>query len=307
MPYPNTSQEFLNLFNISKLGFSNVELFNETVGFSATKEFGNIGNKKILSLLRVGLVEDVETENSKVIVTITLVEDEKNQFGYLGYPANQKSITRNLPISLKSTEDFYVNNMGSFRNRDGDIIDAPSLIQELYWLHIKPTKKILGLLLRIRIVLAAYKAYYLNKLYDFNVFFLEYFTNKKFVFVDDPLMILGAEYHLNKKLIDLKDHPDLKTETGESNLINFYEYKVLKSTLFLYSFFSLLTYAFFFNLNYYPGFLLSVFSNAYLTSLFVVFTIYLFEKSIEGIIPEIIQSDLNKIFKRIQNVNNFKI
>ncbi len=284
-----SNQEFSDLFNLEKIGFTNLKHFEDGLGFSAIQKVPNTG---LMSLIKVGVKKETKEGRAPLFITISLVKDDCNENGYLQYHDEDLNPLSTLPISLKSDEDYFISN-GTFEREDGSTIDTESIIREVYDLHLKRTKGIVSIPLRFKLMFNFILRSYNEALYNRTKCLLEYLTNKQFVYPYYPDLYLDSSYHMSKSL-------HKKEGEGRGEEIDFYKYKVLKSTLFLYSFFSLISLYIFPHYNYYPEFLTVISKHPLTTALYVILSLYLFEIIAEEFIPKILKKDLDRIYKRIQ-------
>lgn len=279
-----TTDYLIQKFRVDTENFQRITPLTDSIGFSAFKFY----NKELLSHLKVCVIDKFEDGRSPIYLSLSLVYDDEDQFGYSLYEHNEKE-SISLPINVESHNYFFINEDGSFEKYNRKKIPADLIIPEFYKLHVKPTKFVKGSLLRMKIKFNKFIKQGAILLYRLIKLILEIFSNKRFGYPEHPSLELEYYYHPNLKLIPIENK-------NNDLLVNFHGIKVRKSIIFIYAFIVLFIYTILYFTEFNSSYIKGLGKNSILMPLLLVMFYILFELVIEKIIPKLLIKLLNFLY-----------
>lgn len=200
----------------------------------------------------------------------------------------------NSPIDLVSNDYLYDidKNKIIFKNKE---LSAKELIDNIYNLHILPTKRFKGIYIRFKLyvwrILFVQFFYCFSKIFHFLLYII---TGDKYSYnpVFDRIIINGKTVFSSiESMID-------KTEPNETNgkKINFLGYDVDLWPIVFYSIFTLTAYLIFELKNIKPVFLVKILNSNFLLALYVVVSLWLIDVVVPLILKWLIKFNSKKSF-----------
>ncbi len=154
------------------------------------------------------------------------------------------------------TEEFFEKSKETYKP-----IDAHDILIKLEDLHEKPTKKLRGFPLRI-------------KLFYFRIILAGFFKSIFYILAWIESLRSGQKFEIFDNPIDFQNrvgisNPDINKPKEEAP-IDIFGYKVKPQVAFIYGFMHLFVYYIFFINNYKPQWIINIFSNIFLTVMYAV-------------------------------------
>lgn len=269
---------FIKSFDFIRLGLKSPTILTDTkIGFSAVKEYTDdyvksIGMKtsgKLVSLFHI-LIKDNDFDNEKLQKKPVIIRASFN------YVDGDKFIVitdvdenKKKPVDLISRNDFFYNlNENKFFNNKNEEIKTDELFNEVYNLHIKPTKKLRGLWFRTKLRLRSGLSL-IVKLCSIVPVFLLWCVSGESVSYDIIKRYVAGEY--------LKQTDEKKETTGGRKKIKIFDYEATSWSIFAFCVLHLTFYTTFFLIHFKSKYLTTIFSNNFLTVMYVVPALAFFE------------------------------
>jgi len=279
------NENLIKKFKFNEYGFYDQTPFDNqgVVGFSVKKKFDETENVTLIRLFIGG--DDLSSGNNKKPLFVDAEYRKENDNGPTS-PMPGK-IDFNLPIHLNFKGCFYYNVITGEFYENNKKISGDELINDVYNSHIKPTKKFKGAFLRIKLYF--WKIFLKNFFYCLSKFFYWIlWLISGDIYTYQPVLKEGAhngtivesgfkerigEYNdgKNKKLID---------NLSESKRLNFFGYDASYWSLVFYSGLHLLGYWCLYSINFLPTIVATIFKNAFLTVVYAIFSLWIFERAV---------------------------
>jgi hypothetical protein len=273
-----SADEFISLFNLETDGYENpVPLTDEYIGFSVQKRYDEILLKRLgvnkddpyVCLIYVSIKKtNYEAKDRPPIeLSASFCYQKENRF-WRG-TAHLPKKTMFMPLDIASTDEFFFSKISKkFYYKDKEI--APNtVLNEMFQLHIKFTKPLKGLWLRIK--------YLWLKVVTPNIYILikTFFRAVHFI-----VTLKSYDYDVFQEYLTDSKKPSKETPDNEQRL-DILGYKIKATPLITYSFFSLIL----FTINYFWPFVITpihnylsrILANNFLTTLYAVVTLYLWD------------------------------
>ena len=291
-----SKEEFLGLFKLPYLGYENPVVFiDETFGFSAVKSYPNGYG----SLLRIFILKKaLDISSTTLPLTITVTYGEKTDAG-IRLSAN----TSSDPIELASIDEFYFDPTSKkFTHKGGFLkgvyeIEPRKIIEIINKLHTKPTRKILGLWLRIKIVF--WRHIIANLFKSISKILLS------FLYVISGIKITRDTWARIVFPEKLEEREEEKVEFTNKKTTDLFGYKASSWAIIFYCFLHLALFLIFFYVNYRPTIITTIFKNSFLTVIYVISTMFLLDVVLPKLLKKLI-SQMDKLFY-LSSSRNIKI
>lgn len=279
---------FIEKFHPEELGFFDLTSFvNVDIGFSVKKKLKE-GDDSNVSIFDIHIPNKYLEDKIKSLKPL-------NVSIHYGKETSEGIVLReepklNEPVDVFFPDEYYYDiSSGIFYKKDKQIL-ANKIIEETYSEHIKTTKMVSGLKYRTKIYLYR-KAFRL---------FCEYLARAFSVFYK---IITGNTYKYGfDNYFSRKRNPslanDLEIKRKDVEPVNFLGYIAPPQTIFLYSISHLFIFAVLFYIDWKPYILIEIFSNTFLTLVYVMTTLIFFDRLLPGLIKLLIDvlSDLSVKF-----------
>ena len=266
---------FAGLFNYNDSGFSQPVIFTDEFGFSTGKDRIQNG-RDFVSLYKFFIPQKSLDQGGLVPVDISVSYGERTDEGITLTPKNIKR-KLNWPIDLESSEEYFINLENcNFYKKNNKEVSPETILSEIESLHLKPTRKFGGFILRL-------------KIFAFRKFITGFWKVSFGTFKYLLKLMFGVIAPKNVWLFDFSSRRDSYREevqlqtTNEpfaEETINILGYEAsgwaLASYCVLHLFAYTIWYFFFDRANF--EFVESIFNNNFLTIGYVVPTIILYEK-----------------------------
>lgn len=285
-------KKFLKHFaEYKKEGYDDlIEFPGDEVGFSLKKTYPG---KDEITLLKVALIDNTETK-SNVYIDATYGKLNEDSSGLI--VRNSDNIKLRDPIDIVETGSFSYEVESDTLSEADQVVSGVEALNEVYEKHIKPTKKYGGILLRLRLW------YWRIALKDLVSFVSNLLTSLL-------IIIAGIRYQYEpffdeEKIDRLAQKLDPKlVKESETSPINFFGYEVNKWTIIFYCLLHLALFFIFYFFNIHAAYLSQVFTNNFLTAIYVVASLWL----VEFVIPLLLMKAIKKLSTIVINLEFKKI
>ncbi len=300
----NFKQNFEDSFSgVETLGFSApIKFVDPEIGVAIRKFF----NDEIASLIKVGILHLSENNIEPVHISITHgIKDGNNII-------IRDPIKRTDPMDLSSLEDtvrslclidhYYYDKIHNIFLKNDKEITTNSLIQEVFEKHIKTTRPIQGLFVRIQLwfwhIILPKLLYKL--IYNFLHYFLFLISGDRYTY-----NIFEGNGKINKKSktsnitkpIDNSSNEQLELKEEESKKMDIFGYKLSQHAAVIYSLLNLgLFFCFYSHSEQIPKVIESMSSNTLIVLFYVIVTLHLFDKWLPSILKFCIDSTVKKAY-----------
>lgn len=255
-------ENFKNKFEFSKNGYSGPTDFKDAgiVGFSVFKDQEQLGRKDFKSLFKIYIKkEELDKKEDKKSVIATAVYGKMDEDGSLITYADDFKRGLSWPVELFSEGDFFYNIKTQDLFYKDEIITGTKLLSFINDLHLKSSKPIKGIWLRV-------------KLLFFRVILAGFCKLLFYLFSGVQYIISGKKvnfYLFEKDLVS----PGIKS--GKE--LDIFGYKVEAWIGVIYALIHLIVYYILFYYNFRPLILTSVFKNPFLTTMYIVVSLGLLD------------------------------
>jgi len=255
-------ENFKNKFEFFKNGYSGPTDFKEAgiVGFSVFKDQEQLGKKDFKSLYKIYIKkEELDREEDKKSIIATAVYGKMDESGSLITYANDFRQGLSWPVELFSEGDFFYNIKTKDLFHKDKIITGAELLNWINDLHLKSSKPIKGIWLRV-------------KLLFFRVILAGFYKLLFYLFSGVQYIISGKKanfYSFEKDLVG----PGIKL--GKE--LDIFGYKVEAWIGVIYALIHLIVYYVLFYRNFRPLILTSIFKNPFLTVMYIVVSLGLLD------------------------------
>ncbi len=312
-------KQFVDSFNLEKNGFSDMTLFDQgKIGFSVKKEPASwikkrIGIKKgkiYISMIWAYIrQEDFLNDYLKKPILLRADMGLKNEEGI---ELNDSFIKREIfkPIEFSLKNQYYYNIEKNCFYKNDKSISAEEIIQEVYALHIKPTKLIWGIWLRTQIRFKNILLFIIAHFSNLLILILYSITLDKYAYslLSEYVIFRGFTKKDRDRLMpnmyppfDYGKNADDKTDKEHERVIKIFGYKASAWTIFVYCFLHLLIFTIAFLKDYKPMYLKLILSNNFLTINYAIFSLSIFENFIPKMLRYLIGS-VSKLFSKISAI-----
>ncbi|EKD63794.1 MAG: hypothetical protein ACD_51C00200G0006 [uncultured bacterium] len=289
---------FINSFNLPYDGFTKHTELDDDIGFSTKKyiapslrkKLGIPNDKKYVTFIHVYLPKDkLENDQIPLIIRAELTEERDGKF----FITDKYIKNRRLePINLISRDEyFYDKEKNYFYDKKNNKIQAIEILNQIYDLHTKTSKTFGGLSLRSRILQREIQAGTYKQLALLLQWFLHISSGEKVQF-DLVEQEVKPERSNQRNLINTNITEEKPAQ------INFFGYIIAKRTILFYSSIHLIFYVLFFFKRINIPLLNTILNNAFLTALYVILTLGIFENIFDTKLPPLIKNCTSKLWKK---------
>lgn len=235
-----------------------------------------------------------DNDKKKLSISITYGRKSSSDGIYI-----RDNVKINKPIDLSFNNYFYSFGENKIFFKDEEISDK-SLIDKIYKLHMLPTKKFSGLIIRFKLliwrIIIPFLFLLLSKVFYYSLYII---TGDRYSY--SPIF---DEEKINDKVISPSRlnansfrEKELKEQIVESRKIDFLGYKIDYWSIVIYSIINLTVYLYFEYKNIKPGFLVKILNNNFLTLIYVIFSLWIVEVLMPVIFKKIIKLSSKWSFK----------
>jgi hypothetical protein len=261
-----SKSQFKTLFELPFGDFDEpVEFSDDSFGFSVIKNYKN--NYQYASLFKVYINKrELENKDNLLMVEFSVSYGKKSDDGIILSSSREKIKGMRDPIDLISTNEFFYNISSkkfSYKNKE---ISAKDALLEVDYLHLKPTKPIGGFWLRTKIFFT-YKiiANFWNISFKL-LAVLQYFIS------GEKIRIFHQDIkESNKYYRETRSNNEL--DKKQSDLIDLWGYKIKPWIAGIYAVLHLILYYILYYIGYRPVWLITIFKNSFLTSMYAIVSI----------------------------------
>ncbi|MBU1202864.1 hypothetical protein KKH39_02375 [Patescibacteria group bacterium] len=256
---------FKNKFELPFSSFHEpIDYVDGTFGFSTMKEHSG----DYASLFKITIPKkELDSINPLKQIYVSVSYGKKTEEGIILASSGERIKGLFDRIDLRS-DDFFCNfETGEFFEKNKKIyklIDAHDILVKLESLHEKPLKKLRGFPLRI-------------KLFWFRIVLAGFFKFLFYTLSWIESLRSGQKFEIFQNPIDPKTRAGVfDPSIGKSKKeepIDIFGYKVKPQVAFIYSFIHLLVYSIFFVNNYKSEWMINIFSNIFLTVMYVIISL----------------------------------
>ncbi|OGF63107.1 hypothetical protein A2662_02365 [Candidatus Giovannonibacteria bacterium RIFCSPHIGHO2_01_FULL_45_33] len=272
-------QKFKDSFHLPFDNFLEPTDYTDAFGFSTMKKYGNgyasavgisiskeeLTSPRTLKSLNVHVSYGKETPNGLVVSSSS--EKIKKLFD---------------PIDLQSNDDYFYDIKDSKFYYKLDRTEAKQILIHIYNQHQKSTRPLRGLFLRAKLVFWRVILFHLIKqFFKITAFLFRIITDSE-VSPSIWTWTLSTDRYQQHKTFN---QPPVK----EGKIIEFLGYKASARSIIFYSYVHFFLFLIFFGLNYKPQILVAIFSNSFITVIYVITTISIFEI----LVPKLLKFLLN--------------
>lgn len=280
--YYSTNEEnktFIEKFNPEKFGFIDLMPYtNVNIGFQVRKKLHE-GDKDNITILGIYIPSGTidKTENTKKPLNISLYYGKKAEGGGVIIRQDPKL---NDPIDVFFPDEYYYDiSSGEFFKKDKKIT-ADKIFEEVYNEHIKSTRLLKGLLVRSKI---RFYRIFLNLIFKYASKFLSFLVK----LISGDVYEYGFPDHINKILNPKAEKPKQPEDKSE-NRVSFLGYKATTECILFYSIIHFIIFSIFYYFDFKPGFLIKIFSNAFLTLIYVMMSLIIIDKVLPQMLKRLI-------------------
>lgn len=297
-PTDPAKNEFINKFIalLEQKGYYDFVSFTDGIGFGVYKKFRE-SDENHTTLLRVGISNNNEEKKPLSASAVYGVETEEGV-----RLRNGNEIFINDPIDMESRSDYFYDLKDKTLFKKNEKITPEELIDDIYNIHIKPTKLVKGFSLRIKIrfwriwlpfifTALSKTCYYLLLTISGNRYTFEPFVEEEKI--NDEIISTRSTIHKVKEKESLK----------ESKKFHFFDYEASRWSIIFYSLLHLALYGYFSYIDYKPVLITTVLKNNFLIIIYVVCTLGILESVIPAILMFLIKHSSKLSFRsEIRNI-----
>ena len=284
--------KFIKSFNVQRLGFERPEvLTDKNVGFFFVKEY----SKKDISKFKINpkyryvtkfniFIKDHDLVDQLLQLKPVIVECHfYNIEKWDDETMKEIDCKRRKPINFISNDDlFYSTQNNIFYNKCNQQVSADSVLDKMYNIHLKPTKKFRGLFLRTRLVFACVKAW--------SIKFLSNSLVRILWLISGDIAI--PNYDIVVRYVDtLYPEREIQAEfikEKEGNKIDIFGYKASRQAVFVFCVLHLIIFAIFLYFKFYPKYIVLILTNSFLTVMYVLPALVIFDKGLPRLLKFLI-------------------
>ncbi|MCR4328464.1 MAG: hypothetical protein NUV53_02990 [Patescibacteria group bacterium] len=276
-------QKFIDKFSLQEHGLSIPVAFSDAFGFSTSKERQQNGLTFVSIYKFYFKEEDLKNDKTKkpIIISVSYAEKLKDETLRLSPTSIKRRI--NWPIDLLSTDEFFYDHKSEkFYFKDKEITPE-DIVKKIEFLHTKPTKLLQGSILIV-------------KLFFWGVLVTNLFKSLYYLLIKILYIIAGTKTERSIWLVNIiRDRPEAdKKVTKESfaeDKINIFGYQASAWSVVVYAILHLGVYSlWYFYLDIESDFVQSIFSNGFLTIMYVIPSLVFFER----LVPKLIEFFIRK-------------
>ncbi|MGB7958030.1 MAG: hypothetical protein WCF77_04305 [Minisyncoccia bacterium] len=292
-----SQKEFTNFFALPYLGYENPrEFIDENFGFSALKSYSN-GYGSLLRIFITG--KDIQARTYPFPLGVSISYGKKTDGG-LSIPTEE--IPSN-PISLECRDEFYYEpTKREFLSKRGFLkklrqISPREIMEVIDNKHRKPTKKFLGLWLRVRIV-------FWHKLMKSFWEGISYLLGRVLYIMSGIKMTKDPWIRIIwPERITTEAEEKKKTSFTKEKTTNLFGYEAPVWAIMFYCCLHLVLYIMFFLYNYKPTLVTTIFKSAFLTVIYVVVSL----KLVDTVLPWMLKGMIRGTDKLFYSAASHKI
>jgi hypothetical protein len=254
-------ERFINIFDVEKVGFGKpIPLIDAGLGFSTIKHFKDTYYTMAKVFIRSEDLDNISLERKPIYLKMDLVNKRDGEyFSEIG--------KIKMPLNLLSRDDFFCDLEHRLLYEHGQIIDGATAFGKIYKLHTKSTKSIGGLYLRtkIRFFRTIPRLIGILKTLAYYQLFL----------------ISGERYNYNvigKESRSMTGHKQEGSEKERKVEISMLGYSGSFWSVVAYSAIHFALFTIFFLCEYKPLYIKTVLTNNFLTAIYIVSSLCIFEK-----------------------------
>lgn len=275
-------QRFIDKFQFKKLGFSDPVAFSDAIGFSTSKDRLQNG-VPFVSIYKFFLrPEDLNNSVGKKPVIISVSYAEKLNDGTLRISPTSIKRRLNWPIDLFSKDEFFYDLSTEkfyFKERE---ITTEEIVRTVEALHTKPTKLIRGFILKCKL--------FFWRILVTNILKLLYYSLIKILYVFSGTKTEKSIWLVNISRDKFDEDRNVKKESFAEEKIDIFGYHASAWSVVVYAILHLSIYTiWYFKLNFENGFIKSIFSNAFLTTVYVIPSLVFFERLFPNVLEFLIK------------------
>jgi hypothetical protein len=291
----NILDEFVSLNN--KNGFHNFFLFEDGKGFSIQKKLKEDDNTSLISFY----IPESKNNLKKIHISATYgrkVED--------GVQMRQGATDFFAPIDLQSSDDYFYDSVNNKLLKGRKEISPEGIVNEIYNIHIKPTRLIIGFWIRFKVWFwkVVIKNFYqfLSNFFHWSLYLI---NGNKYLY--EPI---GETERMNGKIVSSKYYPaDQKEKDNdgkdiEANGFDFYGHKVSYWVIAFYSIIHIFLYILSEYYNFKPEILVKIFTNSFLLFLYAILSMLTIDVFIPNLLKVFIRffskSSIKCLYKKIK-------
>ncbi len=282
----DNKQKFLEQFKfeLEQQNFQSPVIFSDAFGFSTTKERKQ-NSYNFVSIYRFYIKEENlnnEIDLKPIVVSVAYGERLDDGSVRLSPTSIKRKIT--WPLDLISTDEFFYNfveNKFFYKNKE---ITVANILKKVEFFHTKSTKLLQGSLLLVR-------------LFFWRIIVVVFLKLLYYSFIKILYLISGIKTKESIWLVTLRrDRIDTESKVEKESFANekidIFGYMASAWSVVVYAILHLIIYAsWFFCFDYQNSFIKSLFSNGFLTIIYVIPTLVFFER----LIPRSLQFLIKRI------------
>lgn len=278
----NQNVNFIKKFRLSKLGFYALTSFTDyNIGFSVQKKLVG-GDDNYVSLIQFFIPNKIFNDGQirRKPLSIRATFGKKVEGGIKMRSFEEIKFTDPVDAEYPN-EYFYDIKTGKFYKKNKKII-TDKLVNEIYGKHIKSTKPVMGILLRLKL------RFWWSFMKSFWGLISKFFYFALFVISGDRYTYdyIFKEETLNGNVITSKyrgvNKDNVKESLKEGEKFDFFGYKASRRSIIFYSILHFFLFGAFLYIDYKPAALIAIFENNFLTAIYVILSFW----AIEVLIPD---------------------
>lgn len=294
----NENEVFISKFNPDYYGFFGLTRFTDTkIGFSLKKTLAGREDEGV-TLLSIyvpnKIFEQADILNKPLSINLTYGKEAEG-----GGVIIRDHHKFSDPIDLRSVNEYYYNiSTGKFFKKDKEIT-ADQILKEIYELHIRSTKLVRGLRIRIKLGFFRMLSKGITNLYKF--------ISNIFSFI--LKMVSGITYKYDiEKFQPFKTPSPEKLEPPNGVKVNFLGYNASPQCIMFYATFHFIIFVILYFKQYIPDLLVAVFKNTFLILIYVMMSLIFVDKMLPHTLKKFIDffgkkhfdSLFNPLFNRVE-------
>jgi len=283
-------ESFKKKFGLPKNNFSEpIDITNVEIGFSVYNDHGR-PHKGFKSLFRVYINKfDLDNKEFEKPITITASYGKASEEGLITFSSEFKR-KDNWPVDLISENEFFYNiETEEFFDKSenkNEEIEGLDILIKIDNLHLKPTRRIKGFPFRFKLKFFHFIAFIFKAIF-YLLSVIQYLISGK------KVSIFGRITELANSLYIRERSPAIK----ESGMIDIFGYKVKPWIAVMYSLIHLSTYLICNKYNYRPVWLITIFTNNFLTLVYGIISLGITNSLLPRILKPITFLNLLKIIQ----------
>lgn len=298
---------FIKAFNFKKIGFHDpVLLKDKKLGFSMKIKYDKKITRKLkrqhkgsnyMALLYI-YASDQDLYNKNLALKPIIARATPGFIGNNGEFRIFDNYKRSDPIELVSEGDYFYDVENNAFFKDEKKISADNIIQEIYDLHIKPTKILWGAYLRFKLLFWKTILFWLvNKFSQICILALQIISSNK------------HSYNVYERYFDIVNEDSVtsfekhkeKKENIKGKKITLFGYAAISRTTISYCGFHFIAYTIFAISDFTPQYITTVFTNNFLTVIYVILTLSFWDLLLPKLLNILIESSSKLAFKLLHS------